>query len=309
MPRLATVPDLPGAATAEGVAPRRPTRTRPVTGTATGRRGRARSLLALAGHALLVAALVRGWQLREAFPFTAEHGIGYALGILGGSMMLLLLVYPLRKRLPRLRFLGPVPFWFRLHMLFGLLGPLCILYHAGFHLGSTNANAALFCMLTVATSGLVGRYLYTRIHLGLYGRRATAAALRKQIQTMQEQLAASSSEGAEAGKEVLAALQALETRILREGMPGSRVLAFLLPPLSRYLLYRQVMALLAPVHPAGTQAVEVRRLARQMSRTFLQLSQLRPFERLFSLWHLLHLPLFLLMVVSGIVHVVFVHMY
>jgi len=33
------------------------------------------------------------------------------------------------------------------------------------------------------------------------------------------------------------------------------------------------------------------------------------YERLFSLWHHLHFPLFLMLIVSGIVHVIAVHMY
>jgi hypothetical protein len=36
---------------------------------------------------------------------TPEKGLGYALGIVGGSAMLLLLLYPARKRL---RWLGPI---------------------------------------------------------------------------------------------------------------------------------------------------------------------------------------------------------
>ena len=33
------------------------------------------------------------------------------------------------------------------------------------------------------------------------------------------------------------------------------------------------------------------------------------FERLFSLWHVLHLPLFFMLVIAGIVHVIAVHVY
>ena len=33
------------------------------------------------------------------------------------------------------------------------------------------------------------------------------------------------------------------------------------------------------------------------------------FERLFSLWHALHMPLFLMLIVAGIVHVIAVHVY
>ena len=33
------------------------------------------------------------------------------------------------------------------------------------------------------------------------------------------------------------------------------------------------------------------------------------FERLFSLWHALHMPLFIMMIVAGVVHVIAVHIY
>jgi hypothetical protein len=33
------------------------------------------------------------------------------------------------------------------------------------------------------------------------------------------------------------------------------------------------------------------------------------YERMFSFWHVLHFPLFLMMVISALVHVLAVHMY
>ncbi len=33
------------------------------------------------------------------------------------------------------------------------------------------------------------------------------------------------------------------------------------------------------------------------------------FERLFSLWHALHMPLFMMLLIAGVVHVVAVHVY
>ena len=113
-----------------------------------------------------------GWKYRGNVYITPEEGLGYVLGITGGSMMLLLLMYPLRKHLRWTRSLGAVRHWFRAHMLMGILGPVCILYHCNFQLGSMNGNVALFSMLLVAASGLVGRYFYTKIHYGLYGKKA-----------------------------------------------------------------------------------------------------------------------------------------
>jgi hypothetical protein len=40
-----------------------------------------------------------------------------------------------------------------------------------------------------------------------------------------------------------------------------------------------------------------------------QVAQFTLYERLFSLWHVLHLPLFYMMVISALLHVLAVHMY
>src|SRR5204862_442085 len=105
-------------------------------------------------------------------------GAGYALGIIGGSLMLVLLAYSLRKRWAWLEFLGSTPSWFRFHMVLGIAGPLAILYHCNFSTGATNSNVALFSMLTVAGSGIIGRYIYAHIHNGLYGRKLEFGELR-----------------------------------------------------------------------------------------------------------------------------------
>jgi hypothetical protein len=108
---------------------------------------------------LLLLFIVAGYLLREQEFITPKQGIGYWLGITGGIMMLVLLLYPLRKRLRFLRFLGATKHWFRIHMAFGLMGPLLILYHCNFKLGSINSQVALYCMMLVAGSGIIGRHV------------------------------------------------------------------------------------------------------------------------------------------------------
>ncbi|MGB1091885.1 MAG: hypothetical protein ACPGYX_07160, partial [Oceanobacter sp.] len=146
-------------------------------------------LLTFCGFALVGWVLFRGWQLRDASYLNPEEGAGYWIGILGGSCMLALLLYPVRKHWQVMRNWGPLKHWFRAHMLLGILGPSLILFHSNFGLGSTNSNVALFCMLLVAGSGLVGRYLYTRIHYGLYGQRASVSELASLLSEQQAELA------------------------------------------------------------------------------------------------------------------------
>jgi hypothetical protein len=52
-------------------------------------------------------------------------------------------------------------------------------------------------------------------------------------------------------------------------------------------------------------AAYIRRYIKQVGRV----AQFTLFERLFSLWHVLHMPLFFMMVISALFHVLAVHMY
>jgi len=75
-----------------------------------------------------------------------------------------------------------------MHMLMGIIGPVCILYHCNFQLGSLNGNVALFSMLVVSSSGLVGRYFYTRVHYGLYGMKADLERLGSDVVVLRKSM-------------------------------------------------------------------------------------------------------------------------
>jgi hypothetical protein len=105
--------------------------------------------------------LFAGWIASDDEALTPKSGLGYWLGVAGASMMGLLFVYYIRKRVGK----GPraaraIPKWFRLHVAFGVAGPVLILFHCNFRLGAFNSNVALFTIAAVVASGVVGRYLY-----------------------------------------------------------------------------------------------------------------------------------------------------
>jgi hypothetical protein len=269
---------------------------------------------------LLGALLYSGWHFQSELEryITPQRGLGYALGIAGGSMMLLLFIYTARKRIRWLAFLGPTVSWFRFHMLLGVAGPLCILYHANFSLGATNSNVALISMLTVAGSGIIGRYIYSRIHHGLYGSKATLGDLRAGSDNLH-----SVSGSVAFVPELVERLESAERRMLAAG-PHLPVLGLAKPFAvaalaihSRWRLRRYVNgALRAAARNSAAIAGQRRRLRRTalayVNRRLAatrRLADFQVFERLFSLWHALHIPLIVMLLVAGAVHVIVVHLY
>ena len=139
----------------------------PSTLTSKLRRDRLGIILTTMFYAVACFIIYAGWCFREYELMTAERGTGYYLGIIGVVLMLLLVVYPMRKRIHSLAFLGSNKLWFRLHIAFGIVGPVFVIFHTNYDLGSLNSQVALFSMIIVALSGIVGRYIYVRFHYGL----------------------------------------------------------------------------------------------------------------------------------------------
>lgn len=277
-------------------------------------RPRLGGFVVLLSYIVVMFLIYAGWQQRPEWPMTAESGTGYALGIIGGSLMLLLMLYPLSKHFRVLRRIGSTRFWFRVHMLFGVLGPVCVLFHSGFQLGSLNSNIALFCMLIVATSGLIGRYLYTKIHHGLYGRKASLQELQQHSRLIGDALV----EKLQKTPWVLERIQRFETSVSKQSLSliGSlwTLLSLGIRTWLLYLIFR--LASDAKKYSISEDYTLNRRYKNHLNRhigahlsSIRKVAEFRFYERFFAVWHVLHYPLFIMLLVSGVVHVIAVHMY
>jgi len=267
---------------------------------------------------LSLAAIVAfvGWLLPTQRVISPASGLGYALGITGGSLMLVLLLYPLRKRVSWFARLGSVRAWFQVHIVFGVVGPLCVLYHSNFSLGATNSNVALWLMLVILGSGLLGRYFYAKIHDGLTGHETSYAELKENAARLR-----TVTLSVKFMPELLTRLATEEARL----MEHTQRCPALLRPLylawcslrGRRRLNRHVRLALAAAatqselidaHRQRLQATACAYIDRRMSAT-QSVVEYQTYANLFSWWHLLHLPLFFMMLVAGIVHVIAVHAY
>lgn len=270
------------------------------------------------GYALLSVALLAGWMLRDIRLVDPENGLGYWLGIVGATMMLFLLLYPLRKKMSWLGIFGSVKNWFRLHIVLGLLGPLLILYHCNFSLGSFNSQVALYCMLVVAGSGVIGLHLYSRIHRRLNGKKTSLQALQGQLTETMD-----ANHGlATLMPNLVASLEILSAELQGDEVTHSISIGRSFKWTVKQGIFRFKLKRIAKKE-LREKAAESTVIARDMKRLqglaykhinrYVKLmgrvAQFSLYERLFSLWHVFHLPLFLMLVLSASVHVLAVHMY
>lgn len=242
--------------------------------------------------------------------YSAKSSLGYWMGVVGGSMMLVLLLYPLSKRARSLREMMPIRHWFALHMVMGILGPVLVLLHCTLRIGSFNAAVAFWSMLIVAGSGLIGRFVYGRLHAGLYGRQRSFAEVAKAAEST---LAAASAQLAQM-PEVMAELRAFAAHANDVARAGLRrpIAFFRLKWVARQCAGRCSLLLAVTSRRAvGSHqtAIAIERAIASYLDAARDAAQFRAFERVFALWHVLHLPLVWLLVVSAVFHVIAVHMY
>lgn len=268
-----------------------------------------RTLLALLGACVLLWA---AYHAASGTHYTPRSTVGFSLGVIGSLMMLALLAYPLRKHVPWMQRWGALKHWFRVHMILGLVGPTLVLFHSTFHIRSTNAAVALFSMLGVVISGVIGRFVYTKIHYGLYGSRATLDKIQAEL-TAHSETTTSLLQFAPGVEQRLRSFERHSTR--GDLSVAAQALNFVTLGIRRALVeWRCARELRGRLkrerHPEfrGGEP-EAIRFVSQYLKDIQRVAQFSLYERLFSLWHILHIPLIYILAASTIFHIIAAYMY
>jgi hypothetical protein len=269
-------------------------------------------------YAVLALLVVAAWQFTQLGLFKAGDDVGYWLGVAGATMMLLLFSYPLRKYVRFTHRWGKVKWWFLVHMVLGIGGPLLILLHSTFHLKSLNATVAFFSMLIVAGSGVAGRFLYIRIHRGLYGERSNLKELQGRAGLAEGEVKSRLRFAPEVAERLLAFENVALAGDAGWGAMASQLV--MLPIRQRQAYKASVSDLSARLRVIAKDRRwskehyrRRRRHVLSLTRNYLQsvvrVAQFTAYERLFALWHVLHVPFVYLLILTTVFHIFAVHAY
>jgi len=122
--------------------------------------------------------------------FRPSGPVGLTLGMVGLSLILLSLLYVIRKRFASLRQAGSLRGWLAWHVLAGIVGPGAVLLHSAFAPSSAAGLLAFAAMWIVVASGFVGRYIHVHVPKTLDGRELGLDEVRARIGVYGRRLAA-----------------------------------------------------------------------------------------------------------------------
>ena len=224
---------------------------------------------------------------------------GYLYGVAGTSLMLLMQLYSVRKRVKFLRTVGSLRLWLDLHIFCGIIGPLLIVLHSSFKIHGLVA-LSFWSMVAVALSGLFGRYLYLQVPRRRSGdelslaefdqmRAATAVRLREEFNLSEGELATLDALGrgnahADTPLPMLLVTMPFSTWRLGKKCPSPEfsTLRHQLPP---------------------SELRQLTKLAKERALLERRMVLLSRLQALFHYWHVLHKPFAVVMYVFMLVHI------
>lgn len=121
-----------------------------------------------------VIVIVSAWAVEFFLTSTSERPFGHTqiahlVGWIGLILIALVFVYPVKRRLHPNE-LWPKQ-WFEIHQICGIVGPVIIFLHSGFHFHAIVPVLALVTMTLVVMSGITGQALHYYAFQTLYDRR------------------------------------------------------------------------------------------------------------------------------------------
>ena len=222
--------------------------------------------------------------------------IGQGLGILGSLMMLIgVTSYMARKRWSVLQRFGKLRNWLTFHIFLCTLGPFLVLLHTTFKFGNI-ASISFWSMAIVVASGVFGRYVYVHIPKSADGQFFTPQDLKRAQENLIKQVATLTKVHP----------QDIVTLVDRVG-PTKGIVQALFKSIRFGLQSRKMEkhfdeALAARGVDAGVRGRAVP-LMQQNAQLQLRRRVLTPFVRAFGYWHVLHIPLALVMLAALIIHI------
>lgn len=229
-----------------------------------------------------------------------SQGIGLWLGIASSVLILVNLVYLLRRSPDFPLRWGSLQLWMTSHVGTGVLALLTALLHGAMAPGNTPGGHAFWGLLALAATGAVGRYVYAYIPRATNGRELELSEVRARLGRISEAWDQGQRRFQQRAREMLHAH--IERSQWQSSFLG-RFLAVMRSPFRLRALIADIKREAASEDVSEDQQREVIALVRRAHGTALMAAHYEDLRGLLASWRFMHRWVSLLMVMLVIVHV------
>jgi hypothetical protein len=227
--------------------------------------------------------------------------VGHGYGIIGTLMILVGVgTYSGRKRVRALSSFGKLKHFLEFHIFLCTTGPALVLFHTTFKFGGLVA-VSFWSMTAVVLSGVVGRYLYLQIPKGIQGNELSLDELNRQRERIAGQLVQDHG----VSPELLRRIDAIASPIRPVAQLSMlEVLFFILrSDFTRRRKLRALASRLTGAHRTHSAVRHFLHLADERLVLTRRMAFLEKLRSIFHLWHVVHLPFSLIMLLILLIHV------
>ena len=226
--------------------------------------------------------------------------IGHGLGIIGSTMMILMLSYSFRKRLKIFQSWGALNRWLSVHIYFGIVGPLYVILHTSFKVQGLVA-VSFWSMIAVAISGVLGRYLYLQIPRNIEGGELSI----KEIEDMQKRDTQRLREEYGLNDKQMEFLNKATTSPINI---DSNLWFLILESIKNDVwqlltLKRKINRIISEIELPASLRKSLWQTIRQKTKLERRILLLTQMQRLFHYWHVIHKPFAIIMYLIMVIHI------
>lgn len=227
--------------------------------------------------------------------------LGLLYGIIGSGMMVLMLVYTLRKRTRLFGRRMPLRPFLDFHIYMGVFGPLLILLHTSFKVQGL-VSVAFWSMVAVALSGYFGRYLYQQIPRNIEDRELNLGEIDQLVTRLGDDMRGAGRLNETALSEMSLTLDAAYA-VRSRGAFGA-LIAMIVNDLRRpWIDARLRRQLKRQLNLRSGEFEHLFILARRRALLKRRVAVLGRVQRLFHYWHVIHKPFAIIMYIIMGVHI------
>lgn len=242
-------------------------------------------------------------------PTHADHawlrpgmGFGLGMGIAALGLIVLNLLYLVRRNGGPALQVGSLKAWMTSHVATGILALLCATLHAAMAPRSTTAGHAWQSLVVLLVTGAIGRYVYAAVPRAANGRELDLFEIKQQLGRLSAEWDGGQRRFREQARQLMTA--SVEALQWRSSLPG-RIAALISAQFARRRLARDLRALGGAEGVATDHVEETIELVCRAHRTALMAAHFEDVRALLNSWRYLHRWVAALMVLLVVLHVIY----